>query len=85
MLVFVSSRNNSPAIWGAVPLPPAGTRESAGRAIADDDRRLVAAFLERWRPKVDAVTSATMSSGLIFDTIRRLGDTYREMKKKGLI
>lgn len=36
-------------------------------------------------PEVDAVSTATMSSQLIFDTLRRLGASFEGMKKKGLI
>jgi thiol-disulfide isomerase/thioredoxin len=36
-------------------------------------------------PEVDAVSTATMSAQLIFDTLRRLGASYKGMKEKGLI
>jgi thiol-disulfide isomerase/thioredoxin len=36
-------------------------------------------------PEVDAVSTATMSSQLIFDTLRRLGTSFEGLKKKGLI
>ena len=42
----------------AVPKP--GKRADAGafRAVLDDDARRLAAFVERWRPRVDAITHA---------------------------
>jgi hypothetical protein len=34
-------------------------------------------------PTVDAVSTATMSSALVFDTLRRLGETWKEMVEAG--
>ncbi len=59
-----------------------------GKDIAFTRKRLVGRHLTGeavFDPKVDAVTSATMSSGLIFDTVRRLSETYRLMQKRNLV
>jgi hypothetical protein len=48
--------------------------------------RVVGKLLSRdlvFDPTVDAVSTATMSSALVFDTLRRLGDTWAEMVKAG--
>jgi hypothetical protein len=36
-------------------------------------------------PTVDAVSTATMSSALVFDTLRRLGDTWKTMVEAGKV
>lgn len=49
--------------------------------------RVVGRLLTReipFDPAVDAVSTATMSTSLVFDTIRRLRDTYAAMVKAGL-
>jgi len=48
--------------------------------------RVVGKMLSRdivFDPSVDAVSKATMSSALVFDTLRRLGDSWAEMVKAG--
>lgn len=42
----------------AAPAVPEGKRDARQRAIIEEDARTVAAFVERWRPRVDAVTNA---------------------------
>lgn len=41
-----------------VPKPGRRVEASAFRTVLDDDARQLAAFVERWRPRVDAVTHA---------------------------
>jgi hypothetical protein len=48
--------------------------------------RVVGRLLSRdivFDPTVDAVTAATMTSTLVFDTLRRLGETWARMVKAG--
>jgi hypothetical protein len=50
--------------------------------------RVVGRFLTQeipFDPAVDAVSTATMSSELVFDTLRRLRETYQQMVKSGKV
>ncbi len=50
--------------------------------------RVIGRLLSReivFDPTVDAVSAATMSSALVFDTLRRLRDTWAGMVKSGLV
>jgi hypothetical protein len=49
--------------------------------------RVVGRLLSRdivFDPAVDAVSTATMSSALVFDTLRRLRETWADMVKTGI-
>jgi hypothetical protein len=58
------------------------------RDVAFLKSRVVGRLLSRdivFDPTVDAVSAATMSSALVFDTLRRLGDTWAGMVAQGKV
>lgn len=49
---------------GPAPAPGGGTKPSSERAVFEEDAREAQAFLDRWRPRVDAMTHARHRSML---------------------
>jgi hypothetical protein len=64
------------ALGGAVPIDSAEpARSGAASGIFQDDARAAAAFVERWKPRVDAMTHAmhTRVQGIAFSRAGAIG------------